>query len=310
MTLNSPHCVRVFGFERFDGHPCLVMEYIEGVSLLGLTLSCRLQAEALKSILVQIRSGLLDLRQKGLCHGDLSPSNVLIDRRGLVKLIDFGISNMGDGRYVHATPEFVDPRVLRGQPMSFETDLYSLVEIARFCTKFCSDSPSLRDMEKLCRFGSRALWKKNSKAGEKLLGRMVREYKEKLPSRLCRTSSLRLTMKSPQAHPAVRRRVKNLTLAMSMILGLLLPATSVQSNSKSFVAKRGILQVRTMKWYRVQVNEGLERYTPFSLPVAEGKVVLKWKRNKRSYQRALTIQAGENIVLNDSFFDSPDLESN
>ena len=72
-----------------------MLEYIKG----GKSLSTgrrnfSLKPGEIQHILTSIYKGLKDLNKQGICHGDLSLDNVLIDEKAHIKLIDFGKSQL------------------------------------------------------------------------------------------------------------------------------------------------------------------------------------------------------------------------
>ena len=92
--VRSPHCLSVFGWEWIEDKPALVLECVDGLSLNELFRQTDLSIEEASEVFRQIQCGLEHLRQLGLCHGDLSLKNILINRKGLVKLVDFGLGNL------------------------------------------------------------------------------------------------------------------------------------------------------------------------------------------------------------------------
>jgi len=91
--LAHPHIVPVFEADEFDGQPYLVFEFVDGPTL----------SQALKSRgalppneAVQMMLGVLDAlaaaHAQGIVHRDIKPGNILISKRGEIKLADFGIA--------------------------------------------------------------------------------------------------------------------------------------------------------------------------------------------------------------------------
>lgn len=124
-AVRSPHCVRVLSFERVGGRPALVLELVRGVSLVRWRDSGLGSADDAREILAQVHAGLIDLRDSASYHGDLSPNNVMIDDRGAIRLLDFGLAN-GSGEQTRCTPEFAAPERRAGLSPAYASDLYSL----------------------------------------------------------------------------------------------------------------------------------------------------------------------------------------
>ena len=129
--VRSPYCVRVLSFERVRGRPALILEHVRGVSLTEWHRAQIGSPECRDEILAQVHAGLRDLRAQGSYHGDLSPNNVMIDDRGGIRLLDFGLAN-GHGADLRCTPEFAAPERLRGAPPEYASDLYSLGQLQTF----------------------------------------------------------------------------------------------------------------------------------------------------------------------------------
>ncbi len=117
-----------------DGLPYFVMERVDGVSIdsavQGLSLEARL------ALFLQLADAVAYAHRNLLVHRDLKPTNVLVDRDGQVKLLDFGIAKALDpveaaseatqGAQRPYTPRYASPEQVRGEPASTATDVYSL----------------------------------------------------------------------------------------------------------------------------------------------------------------------------------------
>ena len=123
---DSNTCAKVLSWENvMDGETsvqALVLEWIEGATLSELHQDGILQVEWADEIARQIEIGLQELEANGLYHGDISPSNVMIDRRGRVRLIDFATDN----NLPSGTLNYVPPERWAGAALSIETDLFAL----------------------------------------------------------------------------------------------------------------------------------------------------------------------------------------
>lgn len=138
--IHSRFCVRVFAFERIQGRPALVLEYVDGISLAKLGQAGPLTGKFTEEIVAQLEEAVSDLFTQGLFHGDLSPHNILVDREGRLKLLDFGLAN-ASGRF---TPEFAAPERFAGEPATFAADLFSIGRLNQFLRgqSFSSDESS------------------------------------------------------------------------------------------------------------------------------------------------------------------------
>ncbi|MEN8176012.1 MAG: bifunctional protein-serine/threonine kinase/phosphatase [Pseudomonadota bacterium] len=113
-----------------------ITEYVEGQSLaqwMKDTGPCDL--EQARAFAGQIVEGLRALHRNEMYHQDLKPDNVLIDRHGTLKLIDFGsarIAGLGeiesslDHHLPQGTLNYAAPECLRGEACTRQSDLYSL----------------------------------------------------------------------------------------------------------------------------------------------------------------------------------------
>ncbi len=95
-----------------------------------LTLACDL--ERLQAAIAQLASALTYLHAAGTLHCDVKPSNVLVRRDGLVKLLDFGLAGelapvlVGEGRQVVGTPAYMSPEQAASRPLTAASDWYSV----------------------------------------------------------------------------------------------------------------------------------------------------------------------------------------
>ncbi len=119
----------------------LVLEYVDGPSLAELIARRRvLRPEAAAAIAYQVAEGLAHAHERGVVHRDIKPQNVLLSRRGDVKVIDFGIAQRerlpsvaeplpaGPER-THAafgTPAYMSPEQILGDTVDARSDLFSL----------------------------------------------------------------------------------------------------------------------------------------------------------------------------------------
>jgi hypothetical protein len=127
--IESAHVVRVLGCGERQGAPWVAFELVDGSTLQSLMIRHGPYgwAEA-RGILLQLAEGLADAHAAGVIHGDLKPSNVLVDRQGTCKLADFGVARAADlARADDATRVLGSPAYLAPEgPVDTRSDLYSL----------------------------------------------------------------------------------------------------------------------------------------------------------------------------------------
>ena len=135
--LHHPNIVTVHDFFEESGTAYLVMELLDGASLYSLVRSKTrvLVLEEKLSILQQIGSGLANAHEHGIVHRDLKPSNIFVDRRGVAKVLDFGVAKVGQGELTQAgtvfgTLEYMAPEQLRAEPVNARADVFSLGVVA------------------------------------------------------------------------------------------------------------------------------------------------------------------------------------
>jgi len=126
--------LRTFDYGEAEGVYFISMEYVRGY-----TLSELLQETPQMSMRValgvgrQICRGLQAAHEQGIIHRDIKPQNVLIDHRGEVKLMDFGIARMTESAegmtqagLVVGTPHYMSPEQVQGKALDARSDVYSM----------------------------------------------------------------------------------------------------------------------------------------------------------------------------------------
>jgi len=131
-ALSHPNLVKVYDFGGEGERPYLAMEYIEGETLAHHISAGSATVEFDSASLTQGLLGALEhIHGAGIIHRDIKPANVMVTRQGAVKVTDFGIAQPEDATrltstgLVVGTRSYMAPEVLRGEPATARSDLYS-----------------------------------------------------------------------------------------------------------------------------------------------------------------------------------------
>jgi len=90
--LNHPNIATIYEVAESADVPFIAMEFVEGESLKDMLTRGALPPNKLLDIARQIADGLQEAHAAGVLHRDLKPANVMVDERGRVKILDFGLA--------------------------------------------------------------------------------------------------------------------------------------------------------------------------------------------------------------------------
>ncbi len=123
---------RMYELMEAEGAHYITMEYVAGQDLKGLIRqSGRLTTETALSIARQIGAGLAEAHRLGIVHRDLKPGNILIDRDGTAKIMDFGIARslraekVTAGGLIIGTLAYISPEQVEGREVGARSDIFS-----------------------------------------------------------------------------------------------------------------------------------------------------------------------------------------
>ena len=134
--LEHPNIARILdGGRTASGLPWLAMEFVDGVPL---TEHCErevLDLRARLQLFMKVCAGVQEAHRHLVVHRDLKPDNILVNRDGEPKLLDFGIARTlgedasddpGATQLTAMTPAYASPEHVRRQPLTTASDVYSL----------------------------------------------------------------------------------------------------------------------------------------------------------------------------------------
>jgi len=130
--LDHPNVATVYSFEEADGECFICMAHVEGESLREHLSRGRIPVEEALRIAIQVADGLAAAHKQGIIHLDIKPANILINRDGVVKIVDFGLaralspeaeSHLGVS---YASTPYMSPEQAWGDPVDERSDVYSL----------------------------------------------------------------------------------------------------------------------------------------------------------------------------------------
>lgn len=131
-SLNHPHIVPVYDVGEHEGYYYLSMEYVTGGSLKQ-RIRDGIEPRQAETVLRQLAGALDYAGQHGFIHRDVKPDNVMFRADGSALLMDFGIAanilrdtSVTGSTSVMGTPKYMSPEQHRRQPLTPQSDLYSL----------------------------------------------------------------------------------------------------------------------------------------------------------------------------------------
>lgn len=142
--VNHNHVVQIFDVIETNGHIALVMEYLEGQTLMTLQRQQLLTLEQKIGVLLQIAEGLQAIHKAGLIHADVKPQNIWVTPDYQIKVLDLGIARapVGETKTSDNTAEqsdntappsltsmgsenYASPEQKARQPLEARSDIYS-----------------------------------------------------------------------------------------------------------------------------------------------------------------------------------------
>jgi len=133
---------RMYDINEQEWTHYISMEYVCGQDLKDfIRQSGRMGVGIAILIIKQVCEGLLEAHKLGVVHRNLKPNNIMIDREGKVRIMDFGIARslkekgLTEAGVMIGTPEYMSPEQVEGRGVDPRLDIYSLGVICMRCSQ-------------------------------------------------------------------------------------------------------------------------------------------------------------------------------
>ena len=154
-SLSHPAIATVYALEEFEGDLYIATEYVEGENLRSQLEQGPLSPPALLDLAVEMVQGLVVAHAAGIIHRDLKPENIMRNKKGQLKILDFGVAiapetdlreePLTEPGTVLGTPSYMAPEQLKGERVDFRCDIFTFgilfYELASGSNPFRGETP-------------------------------------------------------------------------------------------------------------------------------------------------------------------------
>ncbi len=134
--LRHDNLITIYDVGQHDHQPFMAMEYVDGTTLASVIFERQpLPLVEKLSYIEQICSGLHHAHCEGIIHRDVKPANLMLDRRRVVRILDFGIariegSGMTQEGMMLGTLSYMAPEQMLGRAVDYRSDIYAVGAVA------------------------------------------------------------------------------------------------------------------------------------------------------------------------------------
>ena len=132
--INHPNVIKTYDIGELEDRSFYSMEYVEGQSIEELLEDGPLEANRAVQLAIDICDGLHAVHGLGMCHRDITPSNIMVTTKGMAKLMDFGlvkpveetVTQLTETGHIVGTFVYLPPELLLGKHGDFRSDIYQV----------------------------------------------------------------------------------------------------------------------------------------------------------------------------------------
>lgn len=134
-ALNHANIVTIHDFGDWQSQPYIVMEYVQGETLAEIIRrKAPVPASDKLRLVEELCAGVAYAHQVGVIHRDIKPTNLMVDRGGRLKVLDFGIAKMlgtlgSNATALIGTPGYMAPEQIVGGTIDHRSDLFSIAVV-------------------------------------------------------------------------------------------------------------------------------------------------------------------------------------
>lgn len=264
--LEHLHIAPLYDYWREPSGAYLVMRYLRGGNLRDAMRQAPYDLEATALLLDQLSSALTHAHANKVIHRDIKPENILMDEDGNAYLADFGIAkdigptngNVTDPGMMIGSPDYLAPEQARSEPVTAQTDIYSLGVVLYEILAGQHPFPDLSPVERLFKHINERIPEITiidedvaSQINEVIHKATAKNPETRFPSVQSMATAFREAAGLGVSQPA-RRLIELLTPREQEVLKLI-----VEGKSNREIAEALTIELTTVKWYVTQIYKKL-----------------------------------------------------